>query len=75
MTFDFSTDWIGALSHGEAISPLAPARPTAPLYPTASEIALLLKELVAEGSLSLNQLRHMSAQPELAGYLEPGQAR
>lgn len=60
MTFDFSPGWIGALAQCDAISPLAPPRQAAPAYPTTTELAQVLKELLGEGALSRSQFSRMS---------------
>lgn len=60
MTFDYSPGWIGALAQCDFVSPLAPARQTAPTHPTAPELAQILKELLVEGALSRSQFSQMN---------------
>jgi len=79
MTFDFSPDWMdrvcGATEYSGAaprpleLSPLAPPPPCAPAQPTTDQIAALVTELFAEGTLSYDQLRSLSKVPELSPLL------
>ncbi|MBX9634821.1 MAG: hypothetical protein K2X44_07545 [Magnetospirillum sp.] len=77
MTFDFAPHWMDIIStatpySGEApkpavSSPLQP--PCAPASPSMTEVAALVEELFAEGTLSYDQLRSLSTAPELASLL------
>ncbi len=79
MTFDYSPDWMDRLSEVAeyssaaprpvAASPRPPSSPSTLAQPTTVEIAALVEELFAEGSLSYEQLRSLSAVPELSSLL------
>lgn len=79
MTFDFTPDWLlgaiaateysGTAPHCGAVSPLAPPPPCAPSHPTMAELAALVAELFAEGTLSWDQLRALGGVPELRPML------
>lgn len=84
MTFDFTPSWqdpatathtavdvaVAALDASTVI-----ARPErAPAHPGADELALLVRELFAEGSLSWDQLQALSRVAELKPMLEPALA-
>lgn len=78
MTFDFAADWTETTSPtaeysrapvSVAVSPLAPPLPCAPTPPSMAEVAALVEELFAEGSLSYEQLRSLSSIPELNDLL------
>lgn len=68
MTFDYAPDWIAraiAATEYTSGSPLSPPLPCAPSHPTIPELAALVAELFAEGTLSWEQLCALSTQPEL----------
>ena len=82
MTFDFAPDWLdtaaivtetSAFAAAGAAMPLAAMRviaaPCAPAHPTESQMASLVGELFAEGSLSFEQLCSLSNAPELEHLL------
>jgi hypothetical protein len=78
MTFDFAPGWMDGLLHPGPCSSATPvaaelvtlkARPTAPVYHTIAELAALVCELFAEGSLSWEQLRSLVEVPELEPHL------
>lgn len=83
MTFDFTPDWLDAMStaadyanpapHAN-FTPAAPLRALAaagaPPSPTMDQVAALVGELFAEGSLSFEQLCSLSAVPELESLLD-----
>lgn len=78
MTFDFITDWQDGCATGSApengSAPplhLDPAAGKAPPHPTSGELALLVRELFAEGSLTWDQLQALSRVAELRPMLEP----
>lgn len=74
MTFEFSPDWMEALLRSPDVastmmgpSPLTP--PAAPpAHPNAREVAALVGELFAEGTLSAEQFHTLLAAPELEPY-------
>ncbi|CUW40745.1 protein of unknown function [Magnetospirillum sp. XM-1] len=74
MTFEFSPDWMEALLRAPDVastvmgtSPLMP--PAAPpTHPDAREVAALVGELFAEGTLSVEQFHTLLAAPELEPY-------
>lgn len=75
VTFDFAPNWTASLTAAEpapasaaAPSPLIPA-PCAPAAPSMAQVAALVEELFAEGSLSFEQLRSLSGVPELTPLL------
>lgn len=85
MTFDFAPDWpfqavattgfSGASPKRVAtspllVSPLAAPPPCAPSHPSVAELADLVTELFAEGTLSWEQLRALGGMPELQPLLE-----
>lgn len=74
MTFEFAPDWMEALlrspdiaSTAMGISPLMPAA-APPAHPNAREVAALVNELFAEGTLSAEQFHSLLAAPELEPY-------
>ena len=75
MTFDFAPDWMASLLTDSPFSPMAPAGsllagglPT-PNYPDQAQIAALVSELFAEGTLSPEQLCSLAGLPELQPHL------
>lgn len=81
MTFDFAPDYIlaGTSANDDArvpatpqiaVSPLIPPAPCAPAHPSTAEVAELVRELFAEGSLSYQQLRSLGSVPELRPHLD-----
>ena len=77
MTFEFAPDWMETLLRSAEYSPAAlgssPLLPMAipPTHPDAREMAALVGELFAEGTLSAEQFRSLLATPELAPYGDP----
>ncbi|EME68601.1 hypothetical protein H261_17653 [Paramagnetospirillum caucaseum] len=76
MTFEFAPDWMETLLRSSeyspahpGFSPLSPAA-IAPAHPDAREMAALVGELFAEGTLSAEQFRSLLAAPELEPYLD-----
>lgn len=82
MTFDFAPEWLDStaaatetsvFAAASAAMPLAAMRviaaPCAPAHPTESQMASLVGELFAEGSLSFEQLCSLSNAPELEHLL------
>lgn len=82
MTFDFAPEWLDSTAAATetsvfaataAATPLASVRviasPKAPVHPTESQMASLVGELFAEGSLSFEQLCSLSNAPELEHLL------
>lgn len=77
MTFDFTPDWMDSLlrssgfSHmGPGTSPLWP-QPAPPSHPDAREMAALVGELFAEGTLSAEQFHSLISDPTLEPYRHP----
>lgn len=81
MTFDFTPEWLdtaaaetSAFAMPDTAMPLAAMRviapPCAPIHPTESQMASLVGELFAEGSLSFEQLCSLSNAPELEHLLD-----
>lgn len=78
MTFDYAPNWMDTLSTtGRAgvtakaavmPSPLIPP-PCAPATPSMAQVAILVEELFAEGTLTYDQLRSLSTVPELNALL------
>jgi hypothetical protein len=77
MTLDFAPDWMGT-EIGEfigtaqipvAVPRLSPPPPCAPAHPTDRELANLVGELFAEGTLSWDQLRTLGNVGELRSLL------
>jgi hypothetical protein len=75
MTFEFAPDWMETLlrssSYAQAdlgISPLIPAV-VPPAHPDARQMAALVSELFAEGTLSAEQFRSLFASPELEPFI------
>jgi|AGTN01.1.fsa_nt_gi hypothetical protein len=75
VTFDFAPGFIngpaadsGTPARNAAPSPLVPS-PCAPASPSMVQVAVLVEELFAEGSLSFEQLRSLSGVPELTPLL------
>lgn len=75
MTFNYAPNWMDTLSttadhagttaKSVAIpSPLIPP-PCAPASPSLAQVAALVEELFAEGTLTYDQLRSLSTVPEL----------
>lgn len=77
MTFDFAPDWMSTLLNGAPYSPAELPGSAAihglpiPAYPDNAEIAALLSELFAEGTLSAEQLWSLAELPELQAHM-PG---
>jgi len=76
MTFDFTPGWRDdAVELTDTLAPPAlqmqPAGQKAPPHPTSDEIALLVRELFSEGSLTWDQLQALSRVAELRPMLEP----
>lgn len=76
MTFDFAADWQESCANdcspvAATPSPPAPGAAKAPPHPTSGELALLVRELFAEGSLTWDQLQALSRVAELRPMLEP----
>jgi hypothetical protein len=77
MTFEFAPDWMEAMLRSSEYSPASlgssPLLPTAipPAHPDAREMAALVGELFAEGTLSAEQFHSLLAAPELAPYGAP----
>ncbi|MCR6630785.1 MAG: hypothetical protein NVV74_12450 [Magnetospirillum sp.] len=83
MTLDFTPDWLSTVSTAEATAatptcrsvfvPAVPAPhlppPGAPAAPSMAQVARLVEELFAEGSLSFEQLCSLSNVPELKSLL------
>ncbi|MBC7906719.1 MAG: hypothetical protein H7Y60_08240 [Rhodospirillaceae bacterium] len=76
MTFDFAPRWLSIISTAtpyvgavQTLSPLAPPPQCAPATPSMIEVAALVEELFAEGTLSYDQLRSLSTVPELESLL------
>lgn len=72
MTFDYAPDWIAraiAATDYANGSPLSPPLPCAPNHPTIPQLAALVAELFAEGTLSWEQLCALGTQPELTQLL------
>ena len=72
MTFEFAPDWIESLLDATPYSPVGfgMSADTAPAHPGAAEVAALVGELFAEGTLSMEQFRSVLSAPELKPYLE-----
>jgi len=75
MTFDFAPDWMMSLLKDSPFSPVAPTGvllakglPT-PDYPNHAQVAALVSELFAEGTLSPEQLCSLAGLPELQPHL------
>ncbi len=68
MSFDYSPQTISAEATGLGLSPLAPRLAPLP-QPDLSEIAALVRELFAEGTLSWDQLSELARAPELQHLL------
>lgn len=77
MTFDFAPDWMTTLLNGAPYSAAEPPGSAAsrglppPSYPNDAEVAALVSELFAEGTLSPEQLYSLAGLPELRAHL-PG---
>ncbi|MGE4279683.1 MAG: hypothetical protein AB7G62_08865 [Magnetospirillum sp.] len=77
MTFDFTPGWRDDIVDLADTTPAAPAlqaQPVgqkAPAHPSTGEIALLVRELFSEGSLTWDQLQALSRVAELRPMLEP----
>lgn len=80
MTFDYAPNWMDTLSstadHAGVTaktvvlpSPLLPP-PCAPASPSMAQVAVLVEELFAEGTLTYDQLRSLSTVPELNALLD-----
>lgn len=83
MTFDFAPDWLDTLSNAgdttaipfpradtTAAAPLDAAPARAPRHPSRDQMAQLVGELFAEGSLSFEQLCSLSNAPEMQDLLD-----
>lgn len=83
MTFDFTPDWLdGPAATSDYAEPVprhartaaAPLRavlpPRQPIHPSTAQMAALVGELFAEGSLSFDQLCSLSNAPELDTLLD-----
>lgn len=77
MTFDFTPGWrddsvdLADTTPGGAAPRLHSAGQQAPAHPSSGEIALLVRELFSEGSLTWDQLQALSRVAELRPMLEP----
>lgn len=76
MTFDFTPGWRDETVElcDTAAAPalhLQPSGQKAPAHPTTDQIALLVRELFSEGSLTWDQLQALSRVAELRPVLEP----
>lgn len=78
MTFDFTTAWQDAGTAEAANDSAAYGAPRQngwtekpPAHPTSGELALLVRELFSEGSLTWDQLQALSRVAELRPVLEP----
>lgn len=81
MTFDFAPDWRDSSPSADTapqtalptaatgFPPLSASPPRAPAHPTRHQMASLVGELFAEGSLNFEQLCSLSNAPELADLL------
>lgn len=82
MTFDFTPRWLERAAPDETVSSLPPAArlsplaavPCAPTHPDQRQLAELVRELFAEGTLSWEQLRSLATLPELRLLLEDAMA-
>lgn len=76
MTFNFAPDWMTSLLRDTPYSPAgAPGSLSAgglpgPAYPDHAEVAALVSELFAEGTLSPEQLCSLAGLPELQPHLQ-----
>ncbi|KIL98421.1 hypothetical protein CCC_03704 [Paramagnetospirillum magnetotacticum MS-1] len=76
MTFEFTPDWMETLLRSSSFSPadLASVPPmphaAAPAHPNAREVAALVGELFAEGTLSAEQFRTLISDPAFEPYLD-----
>lgn len=71
LTATAATEYSGAAPRSVTVSPLVPAPARVPHHPTERELAALVTELYAEGTLSLEQLRALGRTPELQPHLGP----
>ena len=78
MTFDFITDWRDSVAaecapESGAVTAESPRQSAEkpPAHPTSGELALLVRELFAEGTLTWDQLLALSRVAELRPMLEP----
>jgi hypothetical protein len=75
MTFDFAPDWMTTMLNGAPFSPAEPEGSAAtrglpvPSYPDHAEVAALVSEMFAEGSLSAEQLCSLAGLPEMQPHL------
>jgi hypothetical protein len=76
MTFEYAPDWMESLlrptpyaSAGPDVSSLSRGAP--PAHPEPRQVAALVNELFAEGTLSAEQFRSLLSAPELEPYLDP----
>ncbi|MBI3445673.1 MAG: hypothetical protein HY055_09995 [Magnetospirillum sp.] len=72
MTFEFAPDWIETLLQATPYSPAGFGLPvaSAPAHPNAAEVAALVGELFAEGTLSPEQFQTLLTAPELKPYID-----
>lgn len=68
MSFDYSPDSITAEAAAAGLAPLTP-RAACPPQPSLPEVAALVRELFAEGTLSWDQLSELARGPELQALL------
>jgi hypothetical protein len=76
MTFEFAPDWMETLLRSSTyvqadlgISPLIPTV-VPPAHPDARQMAALVSELFAEGTLSAEQFHSLITSPELEPFLD-----
>ncbi len=76
MTFEFAPDWMETLLRSSSyaqsdlgISPLLPSV-VPPAHPDARQMAALVSELFAEGTLSAEQFYSLFASPELEPFFD-----
>lgn len=75
MTFEYAPDWMESLLRptpfsSAAAPPHLPSAAAPPAHPGPSQVAALVGELFAEGTLSTEQFRSLLAAPELEPYLD-----
>lgn len=76
MTFEYAPDWMEALlrpapySSAGAVPPRMSDAASPPSHPDPRQMAALVGELFAEGTLSAEQFRSLLASPELNPHLD-----
>jgi len=76
MTFDFAPEWMSSLLLDHSLTPLRSERElsvcaqSTPVHPCDAEVAALVSELFAEGTLSPEQLYTLAGLPELKPHLD-----